>query len=85
MNKELFRQAKQARIFLLCTVFLGLLGAVATIAQMSFLSKVIDRVLISGEGLGQVSTPLLLLLGAVVLRSGLFGCAKSPPSEGQST
>jgi ATP-binding cassette subfamily C protein CydD len=72
VNKELFRQAKRARIFLLCMVFLGLLGAVATIAQMTFLSKVIDRVLISGEGLGQVSTPLLLLLGAVVLRSALL-------------
>ena len=50
----------------------GVLGAVATIAQMALLSKVVDRVFLDGESLGQVGTLLLLLLGAIVLRSGLL-------------
>jgi ATP-binding cassette subfamily C protein CydD len=72
VNKELFRHAKRAKNFLFWTVILGVLGAVATIAQMVFLSKVVDRVLFSGEGLEQMMTLLLLLLGATVLRSGLL-------------
>ncbi len=51
---------------------LGVLGAAATIAQMALLSKVVDRVFLDGEGLGQVGTLLLFLLGAVILRSGLL-------------
>ena len=65
------RQAKPARIFLLCEVVLGMLAA-ATIAQMVFLSKAVERVLLAGEGLGRVQPLLLLLLGAIVLRSGLL-------------
>lgn len=51
---------------------LGVLGAAATIAQMTLLSKVVDRVFLDGESLGQVTTLLLFLLGAIVLRSGLL-------------
>ena len=46
-------------------------GAVATVAQMVFLSKVVDRVLVGGETLGDVSTLLLFVLDAIGLRSGL--------------
>src|SRR3954453_18791756 len=49
-----------------------MLGAGATIAQMALLSKVVDRVFLAGKSLEQVGTLLLLLLGAVVLRSGLL-------------
>ena len=66
------RQVKPARIFLICTIALGMLGAVATIAQMFFLSLVVDRVFLAGESLEEVRALLLLLLGAVVLRSGLL-------------
>src|SRR5215212_11903309 len=72
MNRELLRQARPARAFLSLTVVLGLLGAAATIAQMVFLSKVVDRVFLKGADLGEVSALLLLLLGASVLRSGLM-------------
>ena len=72
MNRELLRQIRPARIFLVCTVALGILGAVATIAQMLFLSMVVDRVFLADESLEVVRTLLLLLLGAVVLRSGLL-------------
>ncbi len=72
MNRELLRQIKPARIFLICTIALGMLGTVATIAQMLSLSLVVDRVFLDGESLEGVRTLLLLLLGAVVLRSGLL-------------
>lgn len=66
------RQVKPARIFLGCAVVLGIFGAGATIAQMVFLSEIVDRVFLAGGSLGQVWPPLLLLLGTVVLRSGLL-------------
>jgi ATP-binding cassette subfamily C protein CydD len=72
MNRELLRQVKPARIFLVCTIALGMLGAVATIAQMVSLSLVVDRVFLAGESLEEMRPLLLLLLGAVVLRSGLL-------------
>ncbi len=72
MNRELLRQIKPARIFLICTIALGMLGAVATIAQMLFLGLVVDRVFLDGESLEGVRALLLLLLGAIVLRSGLL-------------
>ena len=72
MNSELLRQVRSARASLSFTVALGLLAAVATIAQMTFLSKVVDRVFLKGVDLGDVGVLLLLLLGASVLRSGLL-------------
>ena len=54
MNRELLRQVKSARVFLLCAVVLGMLVAVATISQMVFLTKAVDRVFLVGEGLGGV-------------------------------
>src|SRR3712207_3577188 len=72
MNRELLRQVKPAKIFLVCTIVLGMLGAVTTIAQMFSLSLVVDRVFLSGESLEGVRPLLLLLLGAVFLRSGLL-------------
>lgn len=72
VSRKLLRQVKHARIFLGCAILFGVLGACATIAQMVFLSKVVDRVFLGGEGLEQVRLLLVLLLGAVVLRSGLL-------------
>ena len=72
MNRELLRQVGSARIALVVTVALGLLAAAATIVQLVFLSKVVDRVFIEGVDLGEVRGLLLLLLGAAVVRSGLL-------------
>ena len=72
MNRELLRQVRSARASLSFTVALGLLAAVATIAQMAFLSKVVDRVFLKGADLEEVGVLLLLLLGASILRSGLL-------------
>jgi ATP-binding cassette subfamily C protein CydD len=63
---------RSARASLSFTVALGLLAAVATIAQMAFLSKVVDRVFLKRMDLGDVGVLLLLLVGASVLRSGLL-------------
>jgi ATP-binding cassette, subfamily C, bacterial CydD len=72
MNKELFEQVTPARVYLGATVAAGLLVAVATIAQMVFLSKIVDRVFVGGEDLAAVTAQILALLGAVVARSGLL-------------
>jgi ATP-binding cassette, subfamily C, bacterial CydD len=48
------------------------LVAVVTIFQMVLLAKVVNRVFVDGAAPGDVGTPLLLLLAASVLRSGLL-------------
>ena len=72
MNRELLRQARSARASLGLTVVLGVMVAVATIAQMVFLSKTVDRVFLKGADPGEVSPLLLSVLGVSVLRSGLL-------------
>lgn len=60
------------RAFLALVVLLGVLGAGATVVQMAFLSKIVDRVFLKGAGLTDVRSLLLLLLGAVLVRSALL-------------
>src|SRR5215208_1503515 len=72
MNRELLRQVGSAQVSLGVTVALGLLATAATIAQLVFLSKVVEGVFLEGQDLGEVSDLLLLLLGASLLRSGLL-------------
>lgn len=71
MNKDLFRQIKHAQRALILTVLFGVLGALITIAQMLFLSKIVDRVFLAHENLAQVRLFLLLLLGTVIVRASL--------------
>jgi ABC-type transport system involved in cytochrome bd biosynthesis fused ATPase/permease subunit len=82
VDKELFRQARSARLLLAATVVLGVLTAVATVAQMVFLSKIVDRVFLGGGDLGQVRTLLLLLLAAAVARSGLLWMREVSAQQG---
>src|SRR5919108_4301299 len=72
MNKGLLRHVQQARQALALTVVVGVLGAIATIAQMAVLSRIVSRVFVAREGLDQVASLLLLLLAAIVLRAGLL-------------
>src|SRR5215211_7592051 len=72
MNKELFERITPARVYLGATVAVGLLVAVATIAQMVFLSRIVDRVFVGGEDLAAVTPQILALSGAVVVRPGLL-------------
>ena len=72
MNRELFRQVGSAWVSLGVTVALGLLAAAATIAQLVFLSEVVDRVSLEGLDLREIRDLLLLLLGTAFLRSALL-------------
>src|SRR5215203_4977591 len=72
MSREFLRQVGSARASLGLSVVLGVLAAAATIAQLVFLSKVVDRVFLEGLDLGEVEGLLLLLLGASLLRSVLL-------------
>src|SRR5918997_5994673 len=72
MNRELLRQVRAARAWLGATVGLGVLVAVATIAQMVLLARVVDRVFLGEAGLAGEGAPLLILVGVSFLRSGLL-------------
>src|SRR5215207_2971364 len=72
LDGELFRQVDSARLFVGASVALGVLSAAATVAQMIFLSQIIDRVFLKGAGLAHVRGPLILLLGAVLARAALL-------------
>jgi ATP-binding cassette, subfamily C, bacterial CydD len=82
MDKELFRQVRSARVSLGATVVLGTLVAVATIVQMVFLARVVDRVFLRGADLGDVSILLLSLLGAVVIRAALLWLREITAQQG---
>src|SRR5712692_7848339 len=71
MNRELFRQIKHARSALILTIVFGVLGTVATIAQMSFLSRIVGRVFLVHESLAQVRLLLFLLLCTIGVRAVL--------------
>jgi ATP-binding cassette subfamily C protein CydD len=82
MKSELFRQVGPARLLLAATVVLGLLVAVATVAQMVFLSRVVAGAFIDGEDLAGVSTEILALLAAVVARAGLLAGRETTAQRG---
>jgi ATP-binding cassette, subfamily C, bacterial CydD len=72
MNRELFERITPARAYLGTTVAVGLLVAVATIVQMVFLSRIVNRVFVGGEVLAAVTPQILALSSAVVARAGLL-------------
>lgn len=82
MNKELFRQIKYARGILILTIGLGILGALATIAQMTFLSSIVNRVFLGHKSLAQLEPLLLFLLGVIVVRAGLVWLREVTAQQG---
>lgn len=72
MNKELFRRVGSARAFVGAGVLLGFLAAVATVFQMVFLARVVDRVFLKGADLAAVRNLLIFLLLAVVARAAVL-------------
>ena len=54
------------------TIVLGLLGAIATIAQMTLLSQIVNAVFLSHRVLTQALLPLMLLMGAILARASLL-------------
>lgn len=61
------RAVGRTRAFVLWAVIFGVLGAVATVARMTFLSEVVDRAFLAGTGLDGLWGPLASLLLAVVV------------------
>src|SRR5947209_8099513 len=72
MHKKLLASIKPSRAMLALTIVLGLLGAIATIAQMTLLSQVVNAVFLSHRVLTQVLLPLVLLMGAMLARASLL-------------
>src|ERR1700730_13663380 len=72
MHKKLLVYSKQSRGILVFTVVLGMLGAIATITQMTLLSEIVNAVFLAHKGLAQVLLPLALLMGAIMLRASLL-------------
>ena len=71
-NNKLLAYIKPVRGILAFTVVLGLLGAIATIAQMSLLSTIVNAVFLLHKSLGQMLLPLTLLMGALIIRASLL-------------
>lgn len=71
MNRTLFRHSKYARGVVLLAILLAVMGVGATIAQLVFLSKVVNSVFLAHATLAQVGQLLLLLLGLIVVRAVL--------------
>lgn len=71
MNKALFRFSPFAWSAIILTTLLGLFVVGATIAQMVFLSKVVNGIFLDHETLAGVEPLLWLLLGCIVLRAFL--------------
>jgi ATP-binding cassette, subfamily C, bacterial CydD len=71
MNENLLKRVGSVRLYVGATVVVGLLVAAATVAQMVFLSRLIDRVFLGGGSLPDVRVSLLWLLAAVAVRAGL--------------
>lgn len=70
MNKRLIRQAKLARTALILTVSLGVLAGAVVVAQAFYLSRIISRVFLEDQTLGQVQNLLLIFLGLSLARAG---------------
>ena len=71
MNNILFQQVRSARIMLFLTIILGMLGTIVLIAQMSFLSEIVNSVFLRHKSLMQVGWLLFLLLAAIIVHAGL--------------
>ena len=82
MNKALFRFSPFARRAIIVTTLMGLFVVGATIAQMAFLSKVVNAIFLGHESLAGVEPLLWLLLGCIVLRALLVGLRELVAQQG---
>ena len=71
-NNKLLVYVKPVRGILAFTVVLGLLGAIATIAQMSLLSTIVNAVFLLHSRLVQMLLPLTLLMCTLIIRASLL-------------
>jgi ATP-binding cassette, subfamily C, bacterial CydD len=82
MGGGLLRRIPPARPYLGATVLIGVLVAVVTVAQMAFLSEIVDLVFLKAGGRERVVTLLLLLAGTAVLRAGLLWVRETTAQQG---
>lgn len=82
MNTQRLNLFSVVRGWLLLTVALGLLGAGATVAQMLFLSNIVDGVFRAGAGLPAMWSLLLLLLIASAVRAALTSARELAAQHG---
>jgi ATP-binding cassette, subfamily C, bacterial CydD len=82
MGGGLLWRIPPARLYLGATVLIGLLAAVVTVAQMAFLSEIVDLVFLKGGGRERVVTLLSLLAGTAVLRAGLLWVRETTAQQG---
>ncbi len=82
MNTYLFQQVKHARRTLIITIIYGVLVTVVMIAQMVFLSRIVNKVFLFHKSLGDVSLLLVLLLGTIVVRAGFVWMREVSAQEG---
>src|SRR6266699_7042887 len=82
MNTYLFQQVKHARRTLIITIIYGVLVTAVMIAQMVFLSRIVNKVFLFHKSLGDVSFLLVLLLGTIVVRAGFVWMREVSAQEG---
>src|SRR5216110_1742162 len=71
-DNKLLAYIKPVHGILAFTVVLGLLGIIATIAQMSLLSMIVNAVFLLHKSLAQMLLPLALLMGTLIIRASLL-------------
>jgi ATP-binding cassette subfamily C protein CydD len=82
MNKRLTREIRPFRSFLLATITLGALGTVVTIVQWALFARIVDRVFLKQQTLGQVGALLAALLLVIVARAALIWLRSLVAQEG---
>jgi len=76
LDPRLLHHARAVRGLLAASVVLGLLAAVATLAQAVLLAELLVRVVLAGAGLAELTRPLVLLAVVVVVRAGVGWAAE---------
>lgn len=76
IDPRLLRLARTVPGWLVLTIGLGFVGGLLTLGQARLLTGVVNDVFLGGKGLREVYTPLGLLLGAILLRSGMAWAAE---------
>jgi ATP-binding cassette subfamily C protein CydCD len=78
--RKLIQLAHDQAARLIAAILLGTAGGVLTVLQAFWLSRAVSRVFLHAEGLSEISSLLLGLAGAALLRAGLVYAAETAAS-----
>jgi ATP-binding cassette, subfamily C, bacterial CydD len=81
LDKRLILLAHSARVLLGVAVLLGFSAGILVALQARQISKIIAQVFLHGAQLGDVSAGMIVLLGVIVLRSGVVWLAEISTSH----